>query len=157
MEDEDRPILIVEDTDADYDALARAFRLADPSQRLLRETTSENALKRLDTLCQTREVMPLVTLVDLNLPGRNGLTFVKQMKTDPRLCVLPVIVLTSSTNPNDAIASYQAGASSYIAKPFELKEFVKMIAVLHQYWTALAVVPPSDAYFEPPSGRNDLI
>jgi CheY-like chemotaxis protein len=148
------PILIIEDADADYEALARAFASADPHQSLVRELSAEAGLARLEASCYARAVMPAFALVDLNLPGRSGLNFVTQLKNDPRFRSLPLIVLTSSTNPRDAVASYRAGANAFMTKPFELNEFVTAISTLHAFWTAVVQLPPENVFFDPPDSLD---
>jgi CheY-like chemotaxis protein len=142
------PILIIEDADADYEAIARAFASAGPNQPLVRERSAEAGFERLEASLSERLTMPAYALIDLNLPGRSGLGFVAQVKHDPRLHVLPLVVLTSSTNPRDAVASYRAGANAFMTKPFELHEFVTAISALHSYWTTVVKLPPQEMFFD---------
>jgi two-component system, response regulator len=150
------PVLIIEDADADYEAITRAFAAADPNQELVRERSTEGGIARLEASRAARTVMPAFALVDLNLPGRSGLIFVLQLKNDPRFCALPLVVLTSSTNPRDAVDSYRSGANSFIVKPFELREFVTAIALVLAYWTTVVQLPPPYVFFDPPPPIDSL-
>jgi DNA-binding response OmpR family regulator len=149
-----RPVLAIEDADADFAALARAFAAADPDQTLLRDRTCEAALLRLEKARASPGAMPSLVLVDLNLPLRNGLSFVEQLKRDAGLRALPIVVLTSSTNPRDIIDSYAAGANGYIAKPFELTRLVTTIGLVHRYWREAVIVPPLEAFVVADSRRH---
>jgi len=85
--------------------------------------------------------LPLVTLLDLKLPGIDGLEVLRRLRQDKRTRYLPVVVLTSSDEQGDIRASYSLGANSYVCKPVDFKQFVEAIRQLSVYWLGLNEVP----------------
>jgi CheY-like chemotaxis protein len=86
--------------------------------------------------------LPGLVLLDINMPRKNGFEVLREMKADPALRAIPVIMLTTSTRDEDIVRSYDGGACSFVSKPvsFEkLKEVIKQFAL---YWSLVAVVPP---------------
>lgn len=146
----DRPILVVEDSDSDFEAVRRAFAQVDPTQLLVRERSAEAALAHLENEGLDPHDIPAFALIDLNLPGRSGLAFITAVRRCQRLQAFPVIVLTSSINPRDVTASYVAGANGFVTKPFELADLVTAIDLLHRYWRDVVRVPPPATF----SGRE---
>ncbi len=85
--------------------------------------------------------MPVVVLLDLKMPRMGGLEFLRIVREDERLQLLPIVVLTSSKEEQDVIESYSLGANSYIQKPVDFDQFVKAIQTLGLYWLVLNVNP----------------
>jgi CheY-like chemotaxis protein len=90
------------------------------------------------------ESQPVVVLLDLKMPKVNGLDVLKQMKADEQLRLVPVVMLTSSREERDLVASYQLGVNAYVVKPVSFGEFVSAIQNLGVFW-ALVNEPPPDA------------
>ena len=86
--------------------------------------------------------MPTVILLDLKLPKLDGLGVLKRLRADERTRNLPVVVLTSSSQDADVIASYNLGANSYVRKPVEFGAFVDAVSNLGLYWVLLNRPPP---------------
>ena len=89
--------------------------------------------------------MPTVILLDLKLPKLDGLGVLKRLRADERTRTLPVVVLTSSSQDADVIASYNLGANSYVRKPVEFGAFVEAVSSLGLYWVQLNRPPPLHA------------
>ena len=87
--------------------------------------------------------MPEVTLLDLKLPKMDGLEVLQHLRRDERTKLLPVIILTSSTEEQDMVSSYALGADSYILKPVDFTQFTNAIQQLGIYWLVLNEPPPS--------------
>jgi CheY-like chemotaxis protein len=85
---------------------------------------------------------PAVMLLDLKLPKVDGLEVLKQMKSDVELRMIPVVVLTSSKEEKDMVASYQLGVNAYVVKPVDFHEFVNAIKELGVFWAVINEPPP---------------
>jgi two-component system, response regulator len=85
---------------------------------------------------------PTVILLDLKLPKLDGLGVLKRLRADDRTRNLPVVVLTSSSQDADVLASYNLGANSYVRKPVEFGAFVEAVSSLGLYWVVLNRPPP---------------
>ena len=88
---------------------------------------------------------PAVILLDLKLPKVDGLEVLQQIKSDPKLKVIPVVVLTSSREEKDMVASYQLGVNAYVVKPVDFHEFVNAIRELGVFWAVINVPPPGSS------------
>jgi two-component system, response regulator len=88
---------------------------------------------------------PTVILLDLKLPKLDGLGVLQRIRADARTKSLPVVVLTSSSQDADVIASYNLGANSYVRKPVEFNAFVDAVSNLGLYWVLLNRIPPAYA------------
>ena len=85
---------------------------------------------------------PAVMLLDLKLPKVDGLEVLKQIKSDGELRMIPVVVLTSSKEEKDMVASYQLGVNAYVVKPVDFHEFVNAIKELGVFWAIINEPPP---------------
>jgi CheY-like chemotaxis protein len=85
---------------------------------------------------------PAVLLLDLKLPKIDGLEVLKQMKSDEALRMIPVVVLTSSREERDMVASYRFGVNAYVVKPVDFHEFVNAIKELGMFWAIVNEPPP---------------
>jgi two-component system response regulator len=89
--------------------------------------------------------VPTVILLDLKLPKLDGLGVLKRLRAEERTRTLPVVILTSSSQDADVIASYNLGANSYVRKPVEFGAFVEAVSSLGLYWVLLNRPPPLHA------------
>jgi DNA-binding response OmpR family regulator len=85
---------------------------------------------------------PAVMLLDLKLPKVDGLEVLKQVKSDENLKMIPVVVLTSSREEKDMVASYRLGVNAYVVKPVDFHEFVNAIRELGVFWAIINAPPP---------------
>jgi CheY-like chemotaxis protein len=131
-------ILLVED-DRDHEALAlRALRKANVPAEVVVARSGAQALECvLAGTGDGRETTPRVTLLDLKLPGMDGLEVLRRLRADNRTAGLPVVVLTSSDEQCDVNASYDLGANSYVVKPVDYDRFVEVIRQIGAYWLTL--------------------
>jgi CheY-like chemotaxis protein len=132
----------VEDSPEDFETTQRAFRRSGLKNPIFRCSDGDDALdflfRRGDHADAPR---PGVILLDLNLPGTDGREVLAEMKSDPELRQIPVIVLTTSSDERDVSACYSAGASSYIQKPVDLDGFMRAIERLNDYWFEVVILP----------------
>jgi CheY-like chemotaxis protein len=85
---------------------------------------------------------PAVMLLDLKLPNIDGLEVLQQVKSDDKLKLIPVVVLTSSKEEKDMVASYKLGVNAYVVKPVDFHEFVNAIKELGAFWAVINEPPP---------------
>jgi len=136
-------ILLAEDDVLDVMNVRRAFS----KNKILNPLfVAGNGLEALDMLRGAAGDLPSVPLerrlilLDLNMPKMNGIEFLRELRADPALTLIPVVVLTTSGEDRDKVEAYQLGVSGYILKPVTLAEFVETIAALSKYWM-LSEVP----------------
>jgi two-component system, response regulator len=134
-------VLMVEDSEEDLQLALRSFRKANFLNRVHVVRDGAEALDFV--FCQGRyasrrmEDTPRVILLDLKLPKVNGLEVLQRIKSDPRTKLIPVVVLSSSKEQRDVLASYEMGANSYIVKPIAFDGFTKAMEGLGMYWLLL--------------------
>jgi two-component system, response regulator len=140
-----QPILLVEDSPEDFETTQRAFRKSGLRNPIFRCSDGEEALDFLFRRGQYAEPgkapRPGVILLDLNLPGTDGREVLAEIKADPSLKQIPVVVLTTSADERDVEGCYRAGASSYIQKPVNLDGFMRAIERLNDYWFEVVILP----------------
>jgi two-component system, response regulator len=134
-------ILLIEDNDNDAELTLRALKQNHLSNQICRLADGQEALDYFFpseplTEAQTN-AKPKLILLDLKLPLVGGLEVLKKIKTDPRTRTIPVVVLTSSTEEQDIIESYELGVNSYIVKPVEFDNFMESVQKLGLYWLLL--------------------
>lgn len=142
----DRYILLVEDNPDDEELTLLSLR----KNKLAHEIVIvRDGVEAIDFLFGSgqyagRDVShaPTVVLLDLKLPKLDGLGVLKRVRSDPRTRMLPIVVLTSSSQDADVIASYTLGANSYVRKPVEFGAFVEAVSSLGLYWVAFNRPPP---------------
>lgn len=132
----DRPILLVEDNPMDVDLTLRAFKRHRVTNTIEVARDGEEALQWLPRW-EAGEPWPAVILLDLKLPKIDGLEVLRQLKQHPRLCVIPVVVLTTSEESADLQAAYRLGVNSYIVKPVAFDKFIEVSQQLELYWTVV--------------------
>lgn len=126
-----RPLLIVEDDVVDQMLLQRAIKGLGISSRLYVATNGEEALDFLNNESNER---PALILLDLNMPKMNGIEFLKAVKADESLKLIPVIVLTTSKEEKDIKDSFSLGIAGYMVKPVDYSKFVEIIKAITRYW-----------------------
>jgi two-component system response regulator len=140
----DKTILLVEDNPDDEELTMRALR------KIANEVVvARDGSEALEFVFGTgrhagREVerLPAVILLDLKLPKLSGLDVLQRLRADPRTRLVPVVVLTSSSEDEDMLRSYRFGANSYVRKPVEFGAFANAVTQLGVYWMLLNESPP---------------
>lgn len=139
-------VLLVEDEPSD----AHLVRSALKESKIL--CTLHHAVDGIDALeflrCQGEAYRaaprPDMILLDLNMPRMNGREFLAEIKLDPALKSIPVVVLTTSDVERDIVTSYNLGAAGYITKPVDMEQFIDAIRQLGSYWFVLTRLPKKD-------------
>jgi CheY-like chemotaxis protein len=142
----EKVVLLVEDNPDDVELTLRAFK----KHHLLNEiVVATDGVEALDYLFGTGSyvgrdlnLLPQLILLDLKLPRLNGLEVLQRIRADPQTRLLPVVVLTTSSEQQDLLESYQLGANSYIRKPVDFHQFSDAIRQLGLYWLVLNEQPP---------------
>ena len=130
-------ILVVDDSRADIRLLREAVREQAIEAELQAVEDGEQALARL----RGDEERPDLILLDLNLPRCDGREVLKEIKTDPDLKAIPVIVLSTSASPRDIADCYGLQANAYLVKPLGLEEFGALVRAFDAFWLRLARLP----------------
>lgn len=141
-------ILMVEDDPEDVELTLTALEEYNVANEIIVVHDGEEAL---DYLYYRRQFQkrstdnPAVILLDLKLPKVDGLEVLKQVKSNEELKMIPVVVLTSSNQEKDMVASYQLGVNAYVVKPVHFHEFVNAIRELGVFWAVINEPPPGSA------------
>ncbi len=117
----DKTILLVEDNPDDEALTLRAFQKNNITNAVAVARDGAEALELLSAASE----LPQLVLLDLKLPKVDGLEVLRQLRAEPRTRLLPVVVLTSSTEEQDLVESYRLGANSYVRKPVDFAEFIE--------------------------------
>ena len=140
-----QPVLLVEDDANDVLLLRRAFVRAQIPNPLQVVTSAEQAVEYLSGEGEygnrLKYPLPTLVLLDLKLSGKHGFEVLRWVRMHPRLKVLRVIVLTSSGQPGDVRLAHDLGANSYLIKPVDFEQLVKMSVALGSYWLKLNEAP----------------
>ena len=136
-----KPVLLVEDDAIDAMTVQRAFRELRVINPLAHVRNGEEALDYLNDPASER---PCVILLDLNMPKMNGTEFLEVAKADRSLRSIPVIILTTSNEERDVLASFKHSVAGYIVKPVDYKKFVEAVRTIDLYWT-LSELPQEEA------------
>ncbi len=138
-------LLVVEDNNEDYTTLLRIFRKLSVAQPVER---CANARECFDYLYATGKYLerdeaafPALLLLDLNLPGTDGYAILRRVKAEPSLKHLPIVIITTSTASRDVQACYQEGASSYLVKAVDYRDYEQTIRHFINYWFHAARLP----------------
>lgn len=141
-----KSILLVEDNPDDVELTLRALKKNNIANEVIVARDGEEALEYLTATGKyagrPAADLPQIVLLDLKLPKVGGLEVLRAMRADPHTRLLPVVVLTSSSEEGDVIASYDLGANSYIRKPVDFNQFQEAVRQLGLYWLVLNQTAP---------------
>jgi two-component system, response regulator len=128
-----RTIVLVEDNPDDERLTIRALRRGKLVNEIVVAHNGEEALELIFSL----DPLPCVILLDLKLPKLDGLEVLRELRANERTRLLPVVILTSSSEDRDIVESYSLGANSYVRKPVEIDPFTEAVRQLGLYWALL--------------------
>jgi CheY-like chemotaxis protein len=139
-------LLVVEDSDEDFEALSRIVdRISTFDLLIYRCIDGDDALDFLNLDGKYRDLQnrpnPDLIFLDLNLPGTDGREVLATIKSAQNLKTIPVVVLSTSSDPKDIAACYQAGANSYMLKPMKFDKLRDTVQVLLDYWFKATILP----------------
>lgn len=135
-------ILMVEDSPSDAQLAIEALQAAKISNRLSHVEDGVEALQFLRRQGPYRDApRPDLILLDLNLPRKDGREVLEELKQDPDLKVIPVVVLTTSRSEEDVLRSYQLHANCYITKPVDFTQFMNVVKSIEHFWLTVVTLP----------------
>jgi chemotaxis family two-component system response regulator Rcp1 len=132
-------IMLVEDNPGDADLVLEVLGESPVANQVTVAVDGADALDRLHTPGD----LPHLLILDLNLPKKDGRTVLRELKADPRLRHIPVVVLSSSEADRDRADAYQLQASCFVTKPADLDAFLAAIKGISMFWLGLAKLPPT--------------
>jgi CheY-like chemotaxis protein len=146
------PILVIDENQDHLALTAEVLEDASLSNPVCHLASTDEALAHLkDCAAQPtpgHNRLPCLILLSLHLPERSGIEFLRQVKRDPALRTVPVIILTTSEDPHEITTAYRLGADGYLVKPFQFQEFYSAVQQTTRTWAIL-----SDAH-DPQAGRS---
>jgi chemotaxis family two-component system response regulator Rcp1 len=138
-------ILLVEDNPGDVRLTKEALRDAKVRNKIFVAKDGVEAMEFLRKEGSFTDMQtPDLILLDLNLPRKNGREVLTEIKNDPELKRIPVVILTSSTADEDILKAYNLHANCYITKPVDLNGFVKIMHSLEEFWFTIVKLPPEE-------------
>jgi CheY-like chemotaxis protein len=141
-------ILLAEDNPKDVDLTTRALAQAKLANRL--DVVGDGVevleyLRREGAFADREPEEPAVVLLDIKMPRKDGLEVLREIRADPQLSRLPVVILTSSREEQDLVAGYDLGANAYVVKPVDFDDFIGAVKQLGVFWAVVNEAPPEVA------------
>jgi CheY-like chemotaxis protein len=143
-----RPILLAEDNPNDVELTLSALRSLNLANEIAVVNDGAEALDfllRRNRFSTRPDTLPAVILMDLKMPRVDGLEALKRIRADERLCVLPVVILTSSQEESDVVKGYELGANAYVVKPVDFEQFIAAVTRVGVFWALINEPPPKSA------------
>lgn len=140
-------ILMADDDDDDYVLTQKALKESKLLNTLIRVNDGEELLDyllRKGEYNEENSVRPGVILLDLNMPRMDGREALREIKTNPAISNIPIVVFTTSKAEEDIFKSYQLGVNSFITKPVTFENLIKVMKTLGKYWFEIVELPRGD-------------
>jgi len=139
-----KTILIVDDNPKDVELAISALAEKNLANQVI---VAEDGIEALDYLYKRGKFSnekgdPAIIMLDIKMPLMDGIEVLRQIRSNPKFRLIPVIMVTSSREERDLIESYNLGANSYVVKPVDIVQFIDAIKVLGQYWAVINEPPP---------------
>jgi CheY-like chemotaxis protein len=137
-------ILLVEDDAADAEMTLRALRRNNLANKLLWVKDGQEALDYMfgaGAYAGRDASLPRLVMLDLKMPKVSGIEVLRALKSSDATCAVPVVVMTSSSEEQDVVASYELGVNSYIVKPVQFEAFLETVAKIGLYWVLTNRLP----------------
>ena len=138
-------ILLVEDNPTDAELTLRALRSNNLANNVVWVKDGAEALDFLNcrgNYANRKNGTPKLILLDLKLPKIDGIEVLREIKTDSKTQMIPVVMLTSSQEERDLVESYRLGVNSYIVKPVDFEKFLETVSKVGFYWSLMNKIPP---------------
>lgn len=144
MEKKHVHLLIVEDNMGDAQLVKKALEEIDNVVFIIHHLSHGREIIQYLSNNISKEEIPDLILLDLNLPGKNGITILEEIKNDDNFKHIPVIIYTSSDSKKDILDSYRSYASGYITKDFDYKQIVEKLSGMSHFWTKVVHLPDNN-------------
>lgn len=141
-----RPILLAEDNANDIELILTAFEEAGLANEVIVTRDGQEALDylyRRSDYAGRATAAPALVLLDLKMPRMDGREVLRQMRLEPALKTIPVVILTSSQEESDLLQTYKLGANAYVVKPVAFDEFISAVGKIGVFWALLNELPPT--------------
>ncbi|MFN6560172.1 MAG: response regulator [Nostoc sp. ChiSLP01] len=136
-------ILLVEDSPSDANLTIKGFLNARIANNLHWVEDGESAMNYLLSQGEFADaIRPDIILLDLNLPGMDGRELLTEIKSDPNLKSIPVVVITTSNDEQDILRSYNLSANCYVTKPIDVYQFIQVLQLIKDFWLIAVTLPP---------------
>ena len=136
-------ILLVEDSPSDTTLTIEALEAGKVANRLSHVEDGVEAMAYLRREGKYKKATrPDLIMLDLNLPRKDGREVLAELKNDPVLKIIPVIVLTTSRSDEDILRSYELNANCYITKPVDFEHFINVVKSVENFWLSIVTLPP---------------
>lgn len=136
-------ILLVEDNPGDVRLIQEALQDGKLLNRIATVSDGQKALAYLRKQgSYAQATRPDLILLDLNIPRKDGREVLAEIKADPHLRSIPVVIVTSSQAEEDILRSYNTHANCYVAKPVDLEKFVAVVKAIEEFWVTIVMLPP---------------
>jgi CheY-like chemotaxis protein len=135
-------VLLIEDNPGDVILTMEAFKECSQKHNICAVKDGIEAIKYLRRIDEfANKKVPDIILLDLNIPKKDGREVLAEIKSDKKLRLIPVIILSTSLNDRDIFTSYELKANCYISKPVELDDFIKIITSIEKFWLKTVKLP----------------
>lgn len=134
-------IVLIEDNEADVNLMQHFIKQEITKPYHITVINNGNLAMEFKSAIGTQSLMPDLILLDLNLPYHSGFDILNAFKNDASLSKIPIIIFTTSNNPNDINSAYTHHANSYIIKPFDIKKYQRIFKAIDQFWLNTACPP----------------
>lgn len=138
-------VLLVDDNPADSDLVSEVLRRNKCPSNIHAVSDGIKAIEFLRRQgIYAKDRAPDLVLLDLNLPGKDGHAVLAEVKSDPALRSIPIVIFSTSQAKKDIVCSYQLGANSYVTKPGNLPDFISTVTSIGEYWFCCALLAPKE-------------
>ena len=142
MNQAEQLLLVVEDSEEDYEAPSRALDEIGLDLQVERCVDGDEAIEWLDDRIEgPQKILPSLILLDLNLPGSSGAEVLEHIKSNAQLRRIPVVILTTSKSEEDVMKTYGLHANCYITKPVDLEQFINVVRSIEDFWLGIVKLP----------------
>ncbi|NHN26604.1 response regulator [Flavobacterium jejuense] len=129
-------ILLIEDDAIEVMKFNRVMRTLNFNHKIIEANNGEEALD----ILKTKEIIPDIIILDLNMPKLNGIEFLTILKSDEILKYIPSIILTTSSNHKDMLECYKIGIAGYVLKPLKYEDYVDRVKKMLEYWSCTELI-----------------